>query len=74
MAGSSSQFNSPTRKFLKPFKGLNKKIHEVTGKIFPGGAVENPPAGSNRGANFRQVGKSPEDRSGFPVQHLGDKK
>jgi len=70
-----SMYNSPTReKFLKPFKGLNKKIHEITGKIFPGGAVENPPVGPNPSADFRQVGSVPEDKSGYPTQHLGDNK
>ena len=75
MAGSSSQQNSPIRgKFLKPFKGLNQKIHEVTGKIFPGGAVKNTPAGTKESADFRQVGSVPDDRSGYPTQHLGDNK
>ena len=40
MSGSSSEFNSPIRKaFLKPFKPINKKIGEATGKVESGGAV-----------------------------------
>jgi hypothetical protein len=75
MAGVASKFHSPnTGKYLKPFKGINKKIHEITGKIFPGGGVKNPEAGAKAGANFRQVGSMPGDKSGYPTQHLGDNK
>lgn len=70
-----SEFHSPTRKkYMKPFKGINKKIHEITGKIFPGGDVKNPPEGKKSGCAYRQVGKTPGDKSGFGVQHLGDHK
>jgi hypothetical protein len=69
-----SWFNPYSEKFRKPFKDLGKKIHEATGKAFPGGAVKNPPEGDKGSADFRQVGKSPEDKSGFPVKHLGDEK
>jgi len=76
MTGVASKFvgSGYTKKYLKPFGAINKKIHEVTGKIFPGGAVKNPGAGTKAGADFRQVGKCPDDKSGYKVQHLGDKK
>jgi len=62
------------KRFLKPFKAINKKIHIATGKTEMGGAVPSPKAGPNPGASFRQVGKSPGDKSGYKVKHLGDKK
>ena len=75
MAGVASKFVSTgyTKFFLKPVQAINKKIHEITGKpIFVG----NPPKseeGGSPSANFRQVGRTPEDKSGFPTQHLGGK-
>lgn len=75
MTGVASKFFSPyTKGFMKPFKAINKKIHEATGKIELGGGVKKGPAGDKGTANFRQVGSVPEDTSGFPVQHLGDNK
>lgn len=75
MTGVASKFFSPyTKAFLKPFKAINKKIHEATGQIEPGGAVEKGEAGDKGTANFRQVGSVPQDTSNFPVQHLGDNK
>lgn len=62
-----NKFSEYTKKFLKPFKAINKRIHEATGKVEMGGNVANPPAGSVESANFREVGKVPEDKSGFPV-------
>lgn len=67
-------FLSYMKKTLKPFRAINKKIHEATGKSFPGGGVPKGKVGSKGTANFRQVGRSPSDKSGFPVKHLGDKK
>jgi hypothetical protein len=69
-----SQLHSPVRNFLKPFKAINKKIHEITGKEFPGGAVPNPPEAAKPSPNYRQVGSMPGDKSGYPTQHLGDHK
>ena len=77
MVGVASKFVSTayTKGFLKPFRAINKKIHEITGQIEPGGAVEKPQGKPNEMAGgFRQVGKTPEDKSGFPVEHLGDNK
>lgn len=62
------------QKMLKPFRAINKQIHRATGKIFPGGGIPKKPAKAKEGANFRQIGKSPQDKSGFKVQHLGDNK
>jgi hypothetical protein len=67
-------FHNFRKAMLKPFGAINKRIHEATGKAEPGGAVPNPPAGDRGSATFRQTGRSPEDRSGFPVKHLGDKR
>lgn len=75
MAGNPSNFFRPWMKgVLQPFKGVYTKIHEATGKIVPGGNVKNNPVEGSPSADFRQVGKSPEDKSGFPTQHLGDSK
>ena len=63
-------FNKDTSKFRKPFTGINKKIHEATGKVFPGRV---PPKTNvpMPGVNPRQVGKNPEMGSDFKVQHKG---
>jgi len=67
MSAAPSKFlSSITKPFLKPFGALNKKIMEASNKVVSGGAVENPPAGSKGTANFRKVGRVPEDKSGFP--------
>jgi len=67
-------FNKYTEKFRKPFRAINKKIHVPTGTEFPGGDVQKGPAGEKPSPTFRQIGKTPEDKSGFPVKHLGDNK
>ena len=69
----SNFFLDSRKKQIKRF-GSNKKIGEATGKILPGGGVPVKKAGDKGSADFRQVGKSSEDKSGFRVQHLGDKK
>jgi len=77
MTGIASKFVSSTsflKGFLKPFKALDKKVHVPKGHATPGGAVVSGPAGSTPSPSFRPTGKSAEDKSGFPVQHLGDKK
>jgi len=76
MAGAPSKFNSAIHKtFLKPFGAINKRIHEITGKKEMGGGVKNPEGKPNEMAGgFRQVGQTPEDKSGFQTQHLGDNK
>lgn len=76
MAGVASKFISTayTRFFLKPFRAVKRSIHVPSGKAESGGAVPNPPARAKEPAPYRQTGKSPEDRSGWKVKHLGDKK
>jgi len=74
MAGEPSNFILESRKKQIKRFGANKKIGEATGKILSGGGVPVKKAGDKGSADFRQVGKSSEDKSGFRVQHLGDKK
>lgn len=77
MAGCPSKFVSSVswlKKMLRPLKPINTKIHEITGKNVFTGNVPNPPEGPKPNPPYRQVGKSPQDRSGYKVQHLGDKK
>ena len=76
MAGVASKFVSTayTKYFLKPFKAIKKSIHVPSGKAEAGGAVKKPKARPTEGASFRKAGSVPEDKSGFKVQHLGDKK
>jgi len=77
MSGVASKFISTayTKAFLKPFGAINKRIHEITGKIEPGGAVEQRQGKpTEKAGGFRQVGQVPDDKSGFPTQHLGDNK
>ena len=75
MPGAASNFFRPYMKgVLNAFNGVYTKIHEATGNIIPGGNVKNEPVTGSPSADFRQVGKSPEDKSGFPVQHVGDNK
>ena len=62
------------KKMLKPFRPVNKRIHEATGKTEMGGAVPSPKEAPKPNPSYRQVGKQPGDTSGFKVQHLGDKK
>lgn len=70
-----NKFVDFNKKFLKPLKKINTKIHEVLGgtPVFTKTAKK-PPEGKRGSADFRQVGKSPQDKSGFPVRHLGDNK
>ena len=76
MAGVASKFVSTayTKLFLKPFRAINTKIHEATGSPSFAGNPPKGKEGSKGTAAFRQVGRSPEDKSGFPTQHLGDNK
>lgn len=69
MSGVASKFvKSYTSAFLKPFKAINKKIHESTGQTEMGGAVNNLPAGEKpQAGEFRQVGQMPGGPSGFRV-------
>jgi len=69
-----SSFTSWKKAFAKPFQALNKKIGEATGKIFHMKGIKNPSEGKIPSADFRQIGSIPEDKSGFPTQHLGDNK
>ena len=69
-----NKFSEYTKKFLKPVEAINKKIHEATGHFFGGSGIPKKEEGSKGSASFRQVGSMPEDKSGFPVQHLGDNK
>ena len=69
-----NKFLSFTKKFLKPFGIVSNQIHEATGRKQAGGGIPEKPAGEKPSADFRQVGKNPDDKSGFKVQHLGDKK
>lgn len=63
MSGVASKFvgSGYTKGFLKA--KIGKKLLEVAS------GVKNAMAGG-----FRKVGKCPESKSGFPVQHLGDNK
>jgi hypothetical protein len=63
MTGVASKFvgSGYTKKFLNA--KIGKKLHEVAS------GVKNAMAGG-----FRKVGKCPESKSGFPVEHLGDNK
>ena len=76
MSGVASKFvsTSETKDFLKPNTTVSKTVGEATGKAEKGNNVQNPPAGTKPSANFRQVGRVPDDKYGFKVQHLGDKK
>jgi hypothetical protein len=63
MTGVASKFvgSGYTKKFLNA--KIGKKLLEVAS------GVKNAMAGG-----FRKTGKTPEDKSGFPVEHLGDNK
>lgn len=63
MTGVASKFvgSGYTKKFLNV--KIDKKLHEVAS------GVKNAMA-----SGFRKVGKCPESKAGFPVQHLGDNK
>ena len=70
-----SKFFLPyVKSMLKPFKAINTKIHEATGDLSFSGNPPKGEEGSKGTADFRQVGRTPEDKSGFEVKHLGDKK
>lgn len=63
-----NKFTSWAKKFLKPGKPVSKDIHVATGKIDSGHKVDNPSGRAPEMASgFRQVGRVPEDQSGFPV-------
>lgn len=67
-----NKFESFNKKFM--VNSPDTKIHEATGKIKQWGEINKMVAGATPKAAFRQVGKSPYDKSGYKVKHLGDKK